>query len=135
MLLKDQFEGKLKFIDKLINLNLDLNEYVIFGSGPLAIRNIRVNNDIDIIVKQDYWNYLTKLYNIKSKSKFVIGNIEICSDWLPYIDDLNKIFNSKEIINNFPYAKLEYVIEWKQKHSRKKDILDLKLIKDYLNKY
>ena len=41
----------LKYIDELKALKLPVGQYAIFGSGPLAIRNLKAASDIDIIVK------------------------------------------------------------------------------------
>lgn len=131
---KKHFNGTLNYVDELYSLNLKSSDYVIFGSGPLAIRDIRINNDIDIIVNDTCWDRLINFFGIKKKSKFRLGNIEICKDWLPYIVDTEKIIQNSELINNLPYAQLDYVVEWKSKHMREKDLNDLELIKTYLSK-
>ncbi|MDD2548448.1 MAG: hypothetical protein PHO04_03170, partial [Candidatus Pacebacteria bacterium] len=40
----------------LRELNLPLGEYVVFGSGPMGIRNLRDMHDIDLIVTQDLFD-------------------------------------------------------------------------------
>ena len=40
----------IKYTDELKKLNLPIGTYAIFSSGPLAVRNLRENNDLDIIV-------------------------------------------------------------------------------------
>lgn len=49
--IKNQFLEKLKELKKL---NLPEDQYIIWGSGVLAIRGIRDASDIDIIVSKDY---------------------------------------------------------------------------------
>ena len=45
----------MKYLDELLELELPSAEYAIFGSGPMAIRNLRENNDLDILVKEELW--------------------------------------------------------------------------------
>lgn len=42
-----------KLLAELKELNLPPDKYAIFGSGPLAVHNIKESEDIDIIVKPD----------------------------------------------------------------------------------
>jgi hypothetical protein len=124
-----------KNLEELKKLNLPVGKYAIFGSGPVAIRNIRESNDLDIIVKKDLWtkllNRYKKYYN-PARKRIELNNIEIYLDWLNITTDLNEIIDSAYIIDGFPYAQLKYVIEWKKSSQREKDIEDLKLIDKYL---
>jgi len=45
-------------LEKLRKLNLPLGKYAIFGSGILAIKNIRETSDLDIIAKKDLFDQL-----------------------------------------------------------------------------
>lgn len=69
----------MKFEEELKKLNLPLGKYAIFGSGPLAIRGLRENNDIDIIVTDELWQNLTKKYKkfIVESNHIRIGHISI----------------------------------------------------------
>ena len=118
-------------IDELKKLNLPIGEYAIFGSGPMAIRHIRDLQDIDIVVKQNLWNKLAIKYkdNIEQNpERIVVKNIEIFKDWLDLTDKIDEIINTAEEINGLSFVKLNYVIEWKEKMGREKDI---KLIKEF----
>ena len=55
---KIDFLKKLKALD---DLKLPQNDYAITGSGPLAIRNIRQAQDIDILVRKTLWQDLLKV--------------------------------------------------------------------------
>lgn len=125
-------------IEELRVLNFPRGKYAFFGSGPLSVRGIKKTNDIDIIVKSDFWNDLKKecTHNIQqaplSKSHQIsIGKIEIFSEWfnLP----INEMIDNAEIINDLPFVRLKYVIEYKKILKRKKDKEDLKLIQKYLD--
>jgi hypothetical protein len=49
-------------LEELKKLNFPKDKYAVFGSGPLAIRNIRETFDLDVIVKQDLFNELWDKY-------------------------------------------------------------------------
>lgn len=128
-------------LKKVKKLNLPKNQFAIFGSGPLAIRKIRNAKDIDLIVVEDLWqkykNELGWKYKITKNGVEYIksdDNIEIWHDWRPWYQDITKFLESVEIIDGLPFVKLEYVIEWKKKFGRQKDLEDINLIKKYLKK-
>ncbi|HCC23201.1 TPA: hypothetical protein DF272_03415 [Candidatus Falkowbacteria bacterium] len=126
----------MKYLDELEKLNLPVGQYAIFGSGPLAARAIRASADLDVIVKAGLWTDLTKKYVglIQGDPECLkIGLIEIYKDWLMLTNKIDQMVDSAEVIDGFPYVRLEYVIEWKQQMGRDKDKHDLKLIKQYQN--
>lgn len=124
----------MKYLDELNNLNLPKDQYAIFGSGPIGIRNIRDVNDLDIIVKESLWNKLIKEYSLnEDKGCIQIGQIEIFNNWSPWFNNINELIDSAEIINNFPFVRLDYVMEWKSRLGREKDLKDLSLIKKYID--
>ncbi len=70
----NHFQSLLKEFDEL---GLDIGEYSIFGSGPLAVRGIVYAHDIDVIVKKDSWRFG---HLEKNKTKR-IGNVELSVGW------------------------------------------------------
>ena len=124
----------MKYLNELKSLNLPTGEYAIFGSGPMAIRNIRESNDIDIIVKTELWESLVKKYPASLHNNptcLKIGNLEIYKDWLILSGRINEMIDSTEIIEDFPFVPLKYVVEWKTQFGREKDNKDIKLIQKY----
>lgn len=55
------------FENELNKLKLPNGKFAIFGGAVLSIRNIRKTNNLDIIVKNDLWNNLSKKYKTKIK--------------------------------------------------------------------
>ncbi|MEM4181725.1 MAG: hypothetical protein QXX68_01040 [Candidatus Pacearchaeota archaeon] len=104
-------------------------EYVIFGSGPMAIRGIRPNKDIDLVVSERVWKSFGVLDNLR---KIKMGHIEICKDWSPYFN-ISVLFDNSETIGDFMYVKLPYVLQWKEKSKKPKDKKDALLIREYLS--
>lgn len=125
-----------ELLKELKKLNLPKGKYAIFGSGPLAIRKIRDSKDIDIIVKEDLFLGLLNKYpqDIEKHptKSLIIKNLEIGNNWQGNYKIINRLIDEAEIIQDFPFVKLEEVIKWKEKMSRPKDIKDLELIKEYL---
>jgi len=123
----------MKFFNELENLNLPKDKYAIFGSGPICIRGLREANDIDIVVKEDLWDYLTTIYPVNKEKELIrTGNIEIFKNWSPWFKDVNELINTAEIINGFPFVKLDYVIKWKKAMGREKDLKDIELINKHI---
>ncbi len=135
----------MKYLDELKKLNLPKDKYAVFGSGPLAIRGLRENKDIDIIVKLDLWQRLKKKYPDKIKKteddkaeSIYIGNIQILEvnyqDWSSFINDPDRLIDQAETIQGFPFVKLEHLLECKKIMNREKDWKDIELINGYLSK-
>ena len=117
-------------------LNFSENEFAIFGSSSLVVRNLRQSDDIDLIVKKDLWDKLSQKYKVEgSKNNLIkIGKIEIWNDWLYLKESVEELIDDSEIIDGLPFVKLKYVLEWKKKMNREKDIEDIKLIEEFLRK-
>ncbi len=120
----------MKFLEEIKKLNLPKDKFAVFGSGPLAIRNIREVRDVDIIVKDDLWVELKKKYPVDS-DLIRIGNIDIFHNWQTF-DDVNELIDDADIFEAIRFVKLKYMISWKEKRGQEKDKTDLELIKDYL---
>jgi len=127
----------LKYIEELQALNLPVGKYAIFGSGPLAIRDIRDSNDIDVIVTADVFANLKEKYPKsinQEKNSVNIGHIEIFNNWPNFSDQIDQLIQTAEIINDLPFVKLDYVVEWKTNSNRLKDQKDLNLLINYYRK-
>ena len=72
-------KNKEKF-DAFRALALPLGQYFITGGGPLGIRDLRVINDIDIVVSNELWNSLSAQYGVvvtNGITKIVFSNINV----------------------------------------------------------
>jgi tRNA A-37 threonylcarbamoyl transferase component Bud32 len=121
-----------KQLSKLKKLNLPVNEYAIFGSGPLSIRGIRESEDIDIIVKPKLWDKLTKTYVQQNEELIKIDSIEIYKNWFPQWGDINKLIDDADIFKGIRFVKLKHVLAWKKVYNREKDKKDMQLIKAFI---
>jgi len=129
-------------IFKLINdLNLKRGTYTITGGAVLQAYGLRDANDIDILV-------LPKVYRefrlsgwpeqetATGRIVLVKGIYEMGRDWnfpmCSFTAKVTDLIKSSDIINSIPFVSLEEVLRWKKSLKRRKDLLDIKLISDYL---
>jgi len=125
----------MQYIDELKALALPSDQYAVFGSGPLAVRNIRRNNDIDIIVTPALWDDLSKKHEVKDGRSISLGHVEIWKDQLPYFEDVVRLIEDADIFDGIRYVKLMHLIEWKSMRNDPKDIEDIHRIKVYMDLY
>lgn len=94
-----------------MKLKLPKDKFAIFGSGPLAIRNLRDNKDTDIIVKDNIWSSLIKKYPLEEGRYYIkIRKIEIFNKW-PIIKNKDKIIDDADIFNGIRFVKLKHVLK------------------------
>ncbi len=125
----------MKYLDELKTLNLPKDKFAVFGSGPLAIRNLRENRDVDIIAKPELWNELIEKYSADNKNakSIQIEHIEIWKEWKPFSEEeLNCFIDIADIIEGFRFVKLENVVKWKSYRNQNKDKIDIELINNFL---
>jgi len=131
------------FLEQLKKLNLPKGKFAIFGSGPLGIRNIRDTHDLDLIVDESIFDEYKNMPGWESKSfdrddrhveMIENSEIEFYKTWGPGDWDTRQLIDNAEIIDNLPFVKLEEVKKWKKISGREKDLKDVQLINEYLEK-
>jgi len=124
----------IRFLDELKKLNLG-DSYVILGSGALAVRGIRENKDLDVLVDKNTFGKLKKKFGLNEKKNCIeIGNIEVWDNFKPWFEDSNLLIKDCDVIKGFRFMKLKYLISWKERLRREKDLEDLKLVEKYLKR-
>ena len=125
--------NKIVIINELNKLNLIYGEYSILGSSSLVLRNIKENaNDIDLQITIKAYNDLKKRLPIKviSNKKGIILDENVSIEY--------SVVSKKEIaiqyFDGFPLQNIFNLLENKKKRSLSKDIFDVKLISEYLDK-
>lgn len=121
-------------LSELKRLNLPADQFAVFGSGPMAIRGIRQAKDLDVAIKDDFFNLLKEKYKEAKPGQINVGNIEIFAAWNSLLDNAESVIDRADIINGVRFIKLNDLMIWKKKLGREKDLLDIKIIKDYLKK-
>ncbi len=126
----------MKYFEELKKLELPKDMFAVFGSGPLAIRGLRENKDIDLIVKKELCNKLIKEHEVKDSNGecISIGNVDIFKNWKPWFDDIDLLIEDSDIFDEIRFVKLKYVLEFKKSRNKEKDQKDVELIKEFLKK-
>jgi hypothetical protein len=129
-------------LKNLKSLNLPKGEFAVVSSGSLAIHGIREAKDIDLIVTDSLWNELSKKYQVKEKNNYLIidlGNdIEVLGPRSIYtrghIVPPQEVFENADIIEGVKFMNLKHLRKIKTEHGREKDLKDVVLIDNYLQK-
>jgi hypothetical protein len=107
---------------------LNQGEYAIFGSGPLAVRGWRENDDIDLAMTESVWHKLAQTYPPLSDIEIKIGHISAFRHWRPWFEDSRELIGTAEIIDGLPFVTLANVKKWKAAMGREKDLADIAII-------
>lgn len=133
----------MNIFNEMGKLNLPQGHYVIVGSGPMVVRDMRSSKDLDLVVsselfekyKQEGWQQLFKTYPGKTNEMYLKNDeIEL------YLNVNDKNFNPtleelverSDTIKGFSFISLQDVINFKKAYNRPKDREDIKIIEEYL---
>lgn len=138
----EKFESK-KFdiFEKVKELNLPFGEYVVVSGGTFDALGIRPTSDIDIAVTKDLHEKLrnTKVWQEHELYGKVFLQKDIFTiipqlDWEKYSTTTEEAISSALIIKDIPFMNLEELLKFKKAMNREKDLKDIKLLEDILNK-
>ena len=118
----------------LDQLKLPGDQYLIWGSGPMAVREMRPARDVDILVSPKYWECLAQKYSVQGEKKNLIriGVLEIWKDCRDLSFKIEEMLKDKDVIDGYSFMKLCYTIEWKKLWNRQKDREDILRIENFL---
>lgn len=126
---------------ELKKLNFPLGEYVVIGSGLLAVLGLREARDLDVAVSAPLAKKLINSGQFGQVDNFGFpklkkGNVEIITHlgWDKFSVSMEEAINSALIINGYPFMNPDLTIRFKTALGREKDFSDIKLLKDYLHK-
>lgn len=123
------------FLEKLRVLNdipLVDGQFAIAGSGPLAIRNWRITQDVDAVVTVDLYQRLLQDYPAVDDNHILIGNVEIWGKFANLTPRLNEVITCCEWIDGYPFITLQETLNWKRFLNREKDQDDIKRLEAHL---
>lgn len=113
--------------------------YIVFGSCPMALAEIRQSSDIDMLVTPELYQELAqkgwkKIVKAPGDEPLTSGDFEAHTNWSfsSYQPTLDHLLNTATVVDGVPFASLEEVRKWKQSSGRPKDLTDIELIDDYL---
>ena len=126
-------------IQLLLSLNLEKDDFSVFGSGPMFGHGlIELTNDLDIIARGKAWEQAKKFGGISTENgtektiKLFNKRIEIGNYFYPGNFDTNELIDTSNIIEEIRFVRLENVLTYKKILNRPKDIIHIKIIEKYL---
>ena len=128
--------------DRVKALGISLGGAVVMGSGIMGELGIRESDDIDLMLEERIFEGLDNREGWRrierdGRDIFVHDEHKV-EAWLSWVApggslvDFAAILPQTVVIHGVRFATLEYVREWKQWHSRDKDIADVALIDEYV---
>lgn len=130
-----------EIIDRVKELNLSKDSYLVFGSCPMAIAGIREARDVDMYVTPEVLNSLeSKGWKMVVKgpkdTPYTYDIYEAHDNWdfSSYNPTLEELKSRENVVEGVPFASLDDVLKWKQASDNPKFKRDADLIKNFLNK-
>lgn len=121
-----------RLFNELRALNLPSDQYLVFGSGPMGLRDMREIHDVDIFVTESLWRELLKTHKSEDGNSIKLSpNIEALRTWFPGKWNVDELIAEADVINEIRFAKLKIVYEWKQQRMAPKDKKDLEILEAY----
>lgn len=128
----------MNILNKLKDLKLPLNEYVVTGAGIMEVLGIRESSDIDIAVTKKLFNKLrdtgdwqeVEMYGkifLKKEGVDIIPEL----NWEKYTTTTEEAIASSIIVEGFPFMNLDELCKFKIALGREKDLKDVELIREY----
>ncbi|MGI6484247.1 MAG: hypothetical protein ACOX0R_01300 [Candidatus Dojkabacteria bacterium] len=134
----------LDFKEELAKLSLNKENSVVIGSGILNALGLKESHDVDVVVDKETLLELLRNYNVIETTNeygailYTNGIVEFSDRW--YMDDFMKdltyedLIKQTTIIDGVRYIELDVLLKVKEHLRREKDIPDIELIKEYLNR-
>lgn len=129
-----------RLIKLVADLDLDKQDFVIFGSGPLLAHGLRPYvRDLDVVVRGDGWRRVfqhglpaTGSINGAPMAAFWGGLIQFSESWISDAWDADDLIDRAEVIQGLPFAQLADVLAYKLALGRAKDLPDVQLLTEHL---
>jgi hypothetical protein len=127
-------------IQRLVALNLERSDFVIFGSGPLLACGLRKSiRDLDVVARGAAWQRASTIglsaVGVLTGDPIIHfwgGRIQCSQQWISPGWDSDKLIDKADIIDGLRFAKLADVLTYKQFLLRRKDIRDIRAITNYV---
>ncbi len=120
--------------ERLRALELPVDDFAVFGSGPLAIRGlIDIVGDLDVITRGSAWDAVKDLGSVVMYGDDMtvdFGNgLTFGRGWDFGVFDIEQLITDAEVIEGLPFVRLGAVYEYKRLANRPKDLRHLELMR------
>jgi hypothetical protein len=130
--------------DKIKTLQLPFGEYAVIGSSVLEVHGIRNAKDIDIVATPKLFKefqvkgwprkwFFVRAFWCKALSKDGLEVFSNCNH-KHFSKKVEDIIKDAEVIDGIPFMNLNDFKQFKASIAREKDIRDVQLIEEYLQK-
>jgi len=133
----------MNIIEEIKKLDFPVGQYVIVGSGPMAVRGLKEAHDIDIVVTREFfekckasewevmlWTYPEKIGQIYLRKNNVELYLDVnCGDFNPTTEELIK---RADLFEEIPFIALKDMLEFKKAYNREKHRKDIEIAETYL---
>ena len=129
-----------RLIRRLRDFNLNPDEFVIFGSGPLLAHGLRDDvPDLDVVACGEAWRRVSAsgfpaTGDITGDRVWTFwdGRIQFSSRWISEEWDTRSLIDHAEVIEGLRFASLSEVLKYKKALGRPKDSSDIRKLVDLL---
>jgi hypothetical protein len=125
----------------VVNNQLDPQDFVIFGSGPLLAHGIRKVRDLDVVARGRTWEWACRHgkpgsgdVNGAYTAEFYDGAIQFTRGWISEEYDADALIERAERFGGLLFAHLDDVLRYKTKLGRPKDHSDIEALNRLLKK-
>lgn len=121
-------------------MDLNPDNFVVFGSAPLSIHGLRPQiGDLDVVARGDVWEHVSLIGTpIKGEYSGDLGwqvgdgHIQFFERWIDDRWDTDTLIDEADIFDGVRFAPLVAVLRYKEQLQRPKDLADITAIKNRL---
>jgi hypothetical protein len=122
-----------QLVREFLSYDLDPDDYVIAGSGPLLAHGMRAQiSDLDVIARGAAWDRAVALgkrrdppFGGVNAVYLLDGAIEVLDGWFPDRWSAGRLIDEADIIEGVRFLPLRLTLEWKKLLGREKDRADI----------
>ncbi len=128
-------------IERIKELNLPADQYIVVGSGLLEVLNIRQAKDIDIVASVDLYGQLRQsrqdlVEDTSLEAPRLIYGDEEAEIWFSWPSEQGRLryedlMQDSVVVDGIRFVPLDFIEQWKRWLDRDKDKEDIRLIAKY----
>ena len=125
-------------VQRVQQLGLPLDQFVVIGSGLLDAVGIRAADDIDLVLRADLFARLVKQpeWEVGVKNTELVitkGDVEAFLSWSSDSHpNFSELYEDGVEIDGIRFANPAVITAWKRQHPSEKNTRDIALLEEYL---
>ncbi|MGW3961112.1 hypothetical protein ACWED2_14935 [Amycolatopsis sp. NPDC005003] len=129
-----------RLVRELVAMDLDPDQFVVFGSAPLLAHGLRTTiRDLDVVARGDVLAWAERAgtpgvgaYSGDPVWLFRRGRIQFSAGWITPRWNVGELMAGAEVIGGLRWARPSDVLRYKLELRRPKDLADIAKIRAYL---